>query len=252
MSCTAVGTERLTCLWGPKALSTDSMSLIPKPLTSFFALQQLGYSTEDLNVELSASKKQHVLDLYCSKGRNYSYTLYVLCFRMAYRNARFSELGRVLTKVALEHSPMVLCSPGADGGNHCWRCLLERLTLTSTWLPDDAIYAPLGRKTPIWRSGWGGMLSALDGSLASVSWEDPDVALVQEIQFDNSGYSLDALKRHPVQTTPGASEYHLSDAAALRTPCNVPNIDVVSWSGLSELHGSMNCDDETDQQAYFV
>ena len=33
-------------------------------------LRELGYSREDLNVELFASDKQHVLDLYCSKGKN--------------------------------------------------------------------------------------------------------------------------------------------------------------------------------------
>ena len=33
-------------------------------------LKELGYSREDLNVELFTSDKQHVLDLYCSKGKN--------------------------------------------------------------------------------------------------------------------------------------------------------------------------------------
>ena len=32
-------------------------------------LKELGYSREDLGVELFASDKQHVLDLYCSKER---------------------------------------------------------------------------------------------------------------------------------------------------------------------------------------
>ena len=36
-------------------------------------LKELGYSREDLSVELFASDKQHVLDLYCSKGKNCSY-----------------------------------------------------------------------------------------------------------------------------------------------------------------------------------
>ena len=31
-------------------------------------LKELGYSWEDLNVEVFASDKQHVLDLYCSNG----------------------------------------------------------------------------------------------------------------------------------------------------------------------------------------
>ena len=74
-------------------------------------LKELGYSREDLSVELFASDKQHVLDLYCSKGKNCSYTFYWNPFGMAYGNPRISELGKVLTKVALERSRMVLCSP---------------------------------------------------------------------------------------------------------------------------------------------
>ena len=52
-----------------------------------------------------------------------SYKFYWFSFGMAYGNPRFSELGKVLTKVALEGSRMVLCSPdwGAHGGNEYWR-----------------------------------------------------------------------------------------------------------------------------------
>ena len=74
-------------------------------------LGKLQYSREDLNVELFGSDKQHVLDLYCSKGKNCCYKFYWPSFGMAYGNPRFSELGKVQTKVALEHSRMVLCSP---------------------------------------------------------------------------------------------------------------------------------------------
>ena len=73
--------------------------------------KELGYSREDLNVELFASDKQHVLDLYCSKGKNCCYSFYWPSFGMTYRHPRFSELGKVLTKVALERSRVVLCSP---------------------------------------------------------------------------------------------------------------------------------------------
>ena len=79
-------------------------------------LKELGYSREDLSVELFASDKQHVLDLYCSKAKNCRYKSYWPSFGMAYGNTRFRELGNVLTKVALERSRMVLCSP--DWGAH--------------------------------------------------------------------------------------------------------------------------------------
>ena len=135
------------------ASKTEDYQLLGEVLDQ--GLKELGYSREDLSVELFASDKQHVLDLYCSKGKNCSYKFYWPSFGMAYGNPRFSELGKVLTKVALERSRMVLCSPdwGAHGGNEYWRNLLDRLTISSVRLPDEAIYVPLGRKTPIGKPG---------------------------------------------------------------------------------------------------
>ena len=57
-------------------------------------LNELGYSKEDLKVELFVIDKQHVLDLYCIKGQNCCYKFYWPSFRIAYGNPRFSELGK--------------------------------------------------------------------------------------------------------------------------------------------------------------
>ena len=46
--------------------------------------KELGYSREDLNLELFASDKQHVLDLYCSKGKNCCKKTFWPSFGMAY------------------------------------------------------------------------------------------------------------------------------------------------------------------------
>ena len=127
---------------------------------------------------------------------------------MAYGNPRFSELGKV---------------------------------------SDDAIYVPLGRKTPIRKPGWGSMLSVVDESLAPVPREDLDSAMVQEIQRESSGFTLDVLKNHlrprdAVETTPGGDEYVVSDTVAPNSPCRVSNPDVVSECGLSELPSSIHSD----------
>ena len=205
------------------ASKTDKYRLLGDVLDQ--GLRELGYSREDLNLELFASDKQHVLDLYCSKGKNCCYKFYWPSFGMAYRNPRFSELGKVLTKVALEPSRMVLCSPewGAYGGNEYWHTLLDKLALTSMQLPDDSIYVPLGRKTPIGKPGWGSLLSVVDGSLAPVPWEDLDSAMVQEIQRESSGFTLDVLKNHlrpgdAVETTPGGEGYVVSDTMTPSPP----------------------------------
>ena len=159
-------------------------------------LKELGYSREDLSVEFFASDKQHVFNLYCSRGKNCCYKFYWPSFGMAYGNPSFSELGKVLTKVALERSRMVLCSPdwGAHGGNEYWRTLLDRLTISSVRLPDEAIYEPLGAKTLIGKPGWGSMLSVVDRGLTSIPWEDLDSTLVQTIQRESDGLTLGDLK----------------------------------------------------------
>ena len=244
--------------WNVMAASkTEDYQLLGEVLDQ--GLKELGYSREDLNVGLFASDKQHVLDLYCSKRKNCSYKFYWASFGMAYGNSRFSELGKVLTKVALERSRMVLCSPdsGAHGGNEYWRNLPDRLTIGSVRLPDEAIYVPLGCKTPIGKPGCGSMLSVVDGGLTSLPWEDLDPTLVQAIQRESDGLALGDLKdrlrpQDAVETMAGGDEYVVTDTNAPNSPCHVPVPDGVSECGLSELPSSIHSDDETEHDAFFV
>ena len=146
---------------------------------------------------------------------------------------------------------------GAHGGHEYWCTLLDKLTFTSIQLPDAAIYVSLGHKTPIGKPGLGSMISVVDGGLAPLPWEDVDPDIVQEIQRESSGYTLDVLKnqlppRDSVETTPGGDEYVVSDKVAPNSPCRVPNPDVVSECGFSELPSSIHSDDETEHDAFFV
>ena len=70
------------------AAKTEDYQLLGEVLDQ--GLKKLGYSREDLSVELFASDKQHVLDLYCSGGKNCCYKFYWPSFGMAYGNPRFS------------------------------------------------------------------------------------------------------------------------------------------------------------------
>ena len=99
------------------------------------------------------------------------------------------------------------------------------------------------------------MLSVVDGGLAEVPWEDLDPALVQEIQRESSGYTLDVLKDHlrprdAVETTPGGEECVVSDTVAPNSPCRVPNPDVLSGCGLSELPCPIHS--QTEHDSFFV
>ena len=83
---------------------------------------------------------------------------------------------------------------GSSWGNEYWQNLLDRLTISSVELPDEAIYVPLGRKTPISKPGWGNMLSVVDGGLTSIPWQDQHSTLVQTIQRESDGLTLGDLK----------------------------------------------------------
>ena len=68
--------------------------------------------------------------------------------------------------------------------------------------------------------------------------------------------ALDVLKdrlrpRDAVETTPGGDDYVVSDTVAPNTPYHVPNPDVVSDCGLSELPSSIHSHDEADHDAFF-
>ena len=176
------------------------------------------------------------------EGKNAATKFYRPSFGMAYGNPRFSEFGKVLTKVALERFRMVLCFPdwGAHGGNEYWRTLLDRLTISSFRLPDETIYVPLGRKTPIRKPGWGSILSVVDGGLTSIPWEDLDSALVQAIQGESEGLTLGDLKdrlrpQDAIETIPGGEEYVVTNTNAPNSPCHVLVPDGVSECGLSQL-----------------
>ena len=81
--------------------------------------------------------------------------------------------------------------------------------------------------------------------------------MVQEIQRESSGYTLDVLKnqlrpRDAVENTPRGDEYVVSDTVAPNSPCHVPHPDAVSECGLSELPSSIHSDDETEHDAFLV
>ena len=122
---------------------------------------------------------------------------------------------------------------------------------------DEAIYVPLGRKTPIGKPGWGSMLSAVDGGLTYIPWEDVDSTLVQTIQRESDGLTLGELKdqlrsQDAIETIPGGDEYVVTNSNAPNSPCHVAVPDGVSECGLSELPSSIHSDDKTERDAFFV
>ena len=101
------------------------------------------------------------------------------------------------------------------------------------------------------------MLSVVDGRLPSIPWEDLDLSLVQAIQRESDGLAFGDLKdrlrpEDAIETIPGGDEYVVTNTNAPNSPCHVPVPDGVSECGLSELPSTIDSDDETEHDAFFV
>ena len=101
------------------------------------------------------------------------------------------------------------------------------------------------------------MLSVVDGGLTSIPWEDLDSTLGQAIQRESDGLTLGDLKdrllpQDAIETIPGGDEYVMTNTNAPNSPCHVPVPDGVSECGPSELPSSIDSDEETEHDAFFV
>ena len=65
----------------------------------------------EVQVELFASKEQRIMQLYCSRYLNNAYCFYWRSMGLCYASPQFSQLAKVLTKIALKGTRVVLCTP---------------------------------------------------------------------------------------------------------------------------------------------
>ena len=97
----------------------------------------LQVDSNEVQVELFASKEQHMMQLYCSKYVKNAYRFYWKSMGLCYANPPFSQLAKVPTKIALERARVFLCTAerGTTGEHTYWRRPLDRMTVGRTELP---------------------------------------------------------------------------------------------------------------------
>ena len=80
----------------------------------------------------------------CSKHLNNTFRFFWKAMGLAYANAPFTLLAKVLTKSAYEGVRVVMCTPGwgCSGEHAYWRRLLEGMTVGRVQLPDGPIHVP--------------------------------------------------------------------------------------------------------------
>ena len=168
---------------------------------------------DEIQVELFASRQQHIMQLYCSKHLNNAFRFFWKAMRLAYANPPFSLLAKVLTKIAYEGGRVGMCTPdwGCSGEQAYWRRMLDRMTVGRVQLPDSLIYVPEDSDTAMQARECASFLSTADGSLNAVHLCDLDQVLLKEVMAKNRGLTLSDLKYR--------SPEHLS---ATLTGCECP------------------------------
>ena len=137
----------------------------------------------EVQVEFFASKEQHMMQLYCSQYLKNTYRFYWRSTGLCYANPPFSQLAKVLTKIALEVARVILCTPdwGTTGEYAYWRCLLDHMTVGRTELPNGPIHVPEDSQETTPALEWGSFLSIKDGSLNPVPVSDLDQVVLKEV-----------------------------------------------------------------------
>ena len=74
-------------------------------------LAPLQVNLDEIQVELLASRQQHIMQLYCSKHLNNAFPFFWRAMGLAHTNRPFFLLAKVLTKIAYEGGRVVMCTP---------------------------------------------------------------------------------------------------------------------------------------------
>ena len=164
----------------------------------------------EVQVELFASKEQHMMQLYCSQYLNNAYRFYSRSMQLCYANPPVSQLDRVLTKFALEGARVTLCTPEWDTtGEHPYRRpLFDLMTVGRSELPNGPIYVPEDSQETKPAPELGSFLSIIDCSLNPVPVSDLNEVVLKELMAENRDLTLLELKKRSeyssVTTTSGA------------------------------------------------
>ena len=190
-----------------RSYRTENYQLVRPVLENGLAALQLDLN--EIQVELFASKEQHLMQLYCSRNLTNAYRFYWKSMGLCYANPPFSQLAKVITKIALEGARVVLCTPewGTTGEHAYWGRLLDHMTVGRTELPNGPIYVPEDSQETMPAPEWGSFLSIVDGALNPVPVSDLDKVVLKELMAENKGLTLHDLKKRSeyssVTTTSG-------------------------------------------------
>ena len=161
-----------------RSYQTENYQFVRPVLENELAALQVDLN--EVQVESFASNEQHMMQLYCSRYLNNAYRCYCKSMGLWYANPPFSQLAKVLTKIALEGARVILCTPkrGTLGGQ------ADRMRVGRTELPDGPIYIPEDSQETMPAPEWSSSLCIVDGSLNPVPVSDIEQAVLKDLMAE--------------------------------------------------------------------
>ena len=145
-------------------------------------------------IELFASKQNEESQFYCNCKDNSAFWYHwrwLQRWKQLYANPRFSQLLRVLVKVAIDRAGLVLVVPEGkkwESKGAKWKEVLERRTISKSILPDLPMYSQDGSEEILPKPSWRSCLYLLDGDTKPVRMEELDQEEVQWVTRQNRGW----------------------------------------------------------------
>ena len=127
-------------------------------------LAALQVDLDEIQVELFASRQQHIMQLYCAKRLNNAFDFFRKAMGLAYANSPFSLLAKVLTQITYEGGRVVMCTAdwGCSGQHAYWRRMLDRMIVGRVQPPHGPIYVPEDSDTAMQAPEWASFSSIVD------------------------------------------------------------------------------------------
>ena len=167
-------------------------------------LQKLGVDSSKVIIDLFANRKNFQECLYCTRQNSaWKYDWEKLLENpehFLWANPPFSQLSRVLTKVALEPLRMILVTP--DWSEVYWRRLLEKLSVAQVSIPQGvSLYKSDWAEKPLPTPQWSTLVSLVDSKKISVNRAELDPSVVRWLQKANLSWGKAELE-HEVRKYP--------------------------------------------------
>jgi hypothetical protein len=161
-------------------------------------MRQLEIPPRKVVVDLFANHKNHTESLYCTRENSawrYDWSSLRKCEdECIWANPPFSQLPKVVTKLCLEPTKMILVTPNWSGQD--WARLLDKISIARVEIPSGTkLYVGDWEKRPLPSPPWNTYVSLVDTVFCQVPLGELDPKMVRQVQKASRAWNFEDLEK---------------------------------------------------------